>query len=303
MPVNNFKPLAAGGGANVISQAQYEIDLDVGGSLVNGFQAGLAKSNQFNKTLRQASSIASALAELAMDETGLDMLDDGNISTLKSRFAAMISAISSVGVWSTGDVKLTMKNSADAGWIMMQDQTIGDATSGATFANADAEDLFLLLWSNVSNTWAPVVGGRGASAAADWAAHKRITLTRTLGRALCIAGSGSGLSARALGQYLGSETATLVEANLPAHNHGVTDPGHIHNITDPGHVHSIPFSASTTQGAYIGAQNSGATNSSSATTGITINSATTGISTQNTGSGTAFAIMNPVTYMNAMIKL
>lgn len=301
---NDFKALATGVGANVVTQGQYETLL--AGALSDGFEAGLAKSSEFNKVLRQCSSIAAALAQLAADETGLDMLDDGDLATLQSRFAAMISAISSVGVWSTGDIKLTMKNSADSGWIMMQDQTIGDAASGAAFANDDAEDLFLLLWTNVSNTWAPVVGGRGANAAADWAAHKRITLTRTLGRMLGISGAGSGLSSRALGEFLGAETATITTSNMPSHNHGITDPGHTHGITDPGHFHSyngITILSVGFQTPQPSASNAQSLNTDVKTTGITVNSATTGITTQNNGSGTAFAIMNPVSYMNAMIKL
>ena len=94
------------------------------------------------------------------------------------------------GFLSTGDVKLTLKTSADSGWVLMDDGTIGSASSGATTrANADTEDLFTLLWTNVTDSWAPVSGGRGASAAADFAVNKTITLPRVLGRALGIAGS------------------------------------------------------------------------------------------------------------------
>jgi hypothetical protein len=53
------------------------------------------------------------------------------------------------------------------------DHTIGSALSGATYANADAQCLYTLLWNNVTNTYAPVTGGRGGSAAADWPASGR----------------------------------------------------------------------------------------------------------------------------------
>ncbi len=87
------------------------------------------------------------------------------------------SQLINVGAFSTGDVKLTVKTAADAGWVMMNDGTIGSAGSGATTrANADCQNLFELLWNNVSNTNCPVSGGRGASAAVDWSANKTIAL-------------------------------------------------------------------------------------------------------------------------------
>jgi len=49
---------------------------------------------------------------------------------------------------------------------------------------------------------------------------------------------------QALGNYSvgdtgGSDSVTLVVSELPAHNHGVTDPGHNHAVTDPGHNHAV----------------------------------------------------------------
>lgn len=94
--------------------------------------------------------------------------------------------------FTTGDVKQTIKTVADTGWVLMNDKSIGDATSGATGrANADTSALYALIWDNVIDTWAPVVGGRGANAAADFAAHKAIALPKTLGRALAGYGVGT----------------------------------------------------------------------------------------------------------------
>lgn len=118
--------------------------------------------------------------------------------------------------WSTGDVKSTYRTTADAGWVMMNDGSIGDASSSATTrANADTSALFTLLWTNLANAQAPVSGDRGVSAAADFAAHKTITLPLALGRALAVAGAGSGLTSRALGSTVGEETHTLTKAEIP----------------------------------------------------------------------------------------
>lgn len=106
--------------------------------------------------------------------------------------AAIQAIITATTYWSTGDVKPTFKTAADTGWVMMNDGTIGDASSGATTrANADTSLLYTLLWTNVADAWAPVTGGRGGSAAADFAAHKPMRLPRALGRALAISGTGA----------------------------------------------------------------------------------------------------------------
>lgn len=126
------------------------------------------------------------------------------------------------GVWSTGDAKLTWKTTADSGWVMMDDGSIGNAASAATTrANADTVTLFTLLWNNLADAQAPVSGGRGASAAIDYAANKRLTLPKVLGRALAISGAGSGLTARTIGVTVGTETHTLTEAEMPAHTHSL----------------------------------------------------------------------------------
>lgn len=69
------------------------------------------------------------------------------------------------------------------GWIWADGKTIGNASSNATNrANIDCLDLFTLIWNSYSNTVRPIYTSagvattRGASAAADWAANKAITV-------------------------------------------------------------------------------------------------------------------------------
>lgn len=197
-------------------------------------------------------------------------LDKPNNGQLHSAILALISANQQIG-FVTGDVKLTMRTAADAGWVLCNDGTIGKTGSAATArANDDCQALFTLLWTNVANGFAPVSGGRGASAAADWAAGKTIGLTKMLGRALAVAGSGSGLSARQLGQTVGAETHQLTIAEMPSHSHPLTQA-----INGVG----------STQMAFQGG------------------SGAVAFSTSSTGGDGAHNNMQPTAFLNAMIKL
>ena len=111
--------------------------------------------------------------------------------------------------WNTGDLKWTWKATADTGWVLHDDGTIGNAASGGTTrANADTSALFTLLWANFADAQAAVSTGRGASAAADYAANKTIALPKALGRLMGVAGAGSGLTSRTVGVTVGAETHT-----------------------------------------------------------------------------------------------
>ena len=81
----------------------------------------------------------------------------------------------------TGEVFLTMKSSPPTGALKMNGATIGSAASGSTNASALYSALFAIIWA-LDSTEFPILdsaGGassRGASAAADFAANKRLTL-------------------------------------------------------------------------------------------------------------------------------
>ncbi len=125
--------------------------------------------------------------------------------------------------------------------------------------------------------------------------------------------SANGLDGTTLGAVGGAQTHTLTTAQMPAHNHGVTDPGHSHGVNDPGHSHSQQSwnlsSFDATGGPHqVGADapGSGALGGTNYTsflaTGVTVAGNATGISTQNNGSGTAHNITQPTMVMNYIIK-
>lgn len=205
--------------------------------------------------------------------------------------------------FTTGDLKPTHKVTADTSWIMWSDGTIGDGSSSASIrANADTDDLFALYWDNYSNTLCPVytsagaVSTRGASAAADYAAHKRIAVPVGLGRALGIAGAGSGLTSRTVGSTVGAETITISQANLP----------NVNFVVAAGQTVSVFGTLSRAGGSYAAGSTGIAVNQANAVESLTMTSTGTVTSTGTAasgGSGTAKDIMNPTTYVNVMIKL
>lgn len=197
---------------------------------------------------------------------------DGNTSNPDAG-GANWTQLSFFGSATTGDAKMTYKATADTGWILVNADpfTIGDVSSGATYAAANAAALYSLFWGNVSNTYAPVSGGRGATAAADFAAQKTLGIPRLLGRALCVGGAGSGLTARALGQFLGEELHTMTLAELVAHTHTYLQ------VNTPTVVNNGSNFA-------------------------TFASSATG-NTGSTGSTTPFNVMQPSAFLNVMVKL
>jgi microcystin-dependent protein len=208
----------------------------------------------------------------------------------------------------TGDIKSAWRASTPTGFVRCNGRTIGGVSSGATErANADCSALFQFLWTEDATL--TVSGGRGATAAGDWAAAKTIALPDLRGRALIgLDGMGAadanrvvdadttGTNSNVLGAVGGENRHALITAELAAHNHTI-------NITDPGHTHTMPQGQSnpgspatyTSGDDYTNvAFNSPPTGSS--TTGITAASV-------NTGSGTAHNNLQPFAMVQFFIKL
>lgn len=198
-----------------------------------------------------------------------------------------------------GDYVFSLSPTPRVGYLRCDDGTIGNAGSTATsLASATAWPLYEALYDNTIDTYAPVTGGRGLSAAADFAALKPIALTKILGRALAVCGTGSGLTGRALGVPLGLESAALAQAELPNITLATTiaagQGAHTHPIT-PGTVTSGPqYSAGATgQGSAVGAS---ATDSAT----LPAMSGTTPLG----GSGTAISKMQPTAFtLHAFLRL
>jgi hypothetical protein len=146
-----------------------------------------------------------------------------------------------------------------AGYVRLNNLTIGSATSGATErANADCQALFNYLWGVDPNL--AVVGGRGATAAADWTANKQLAVPDWRGYALgALDDMGNGASGRLsssywggnpvlLGSVGGGEFNNLAYYHLPPHSHsgltGVENQAHSHGgVVTGANTYSSPGGA------------------------------------------------------------
>lgn len=147
-----------------------------------------------------------------------------------------------------GTVLGFLRNTAPTGWLELNGLTIGNASSGGTArANADTETLFSLLWSATDVTDLPiytstgVLSTKGASAAADFAANKRLTIPNTRGEFLRGWDNGRSVDTS---RTLGSAQSDLVKAHT-----------HTGSTSSNGtHAHSVSIGL----GSYWGANNGGA---------------------------------------------
>lgn len=113
----------------------------------------------------------------------------------------------------TGDTMWRLDSDVRAGWVFMNGGTIGNVGSGATLrANADTEALYLYLYNKVSNTYAPVTGGR-TTASADFAANKPIVVPTMAG---FIKGGLDTMGANASNRIQVSTTISTTNANTSA---------------------------------------------------------------------------------------
>lgn len=172
------------------------------------------------------------------------------------------SGIDTTKIAQTGDIKFSPKSGTVSGWVRCNGRTIGSATSGATErANSDTSDLYEFLWNNFADSILAVSGGRGGTAAADFAANKPMALfdlragglfglddmgnsaASRLGSAPFTTGA-----ATTAGSYLGENTHALVTGELASHSHavsitsGVQSANHTHTGTtssDGSHTHTL----------------------------------------------------------------
>jgi hypothetical protein len=211
---------------------------------------------------------------------------------------------------STGDIKFNVGSTAPTGWVFGNGMTIGSGASGATGrANADTVNLYTLLWNSWANAQAPVSGGRGANAAADFAANKTITVPDLRGTVL--AGmdimNGSGNAGR-LSSVMASTTPGAGYSNIGLNSATTSINSSGGNTINYG---SVPWTQ--TLGQIITASELATIGSNSAplatlgdqvlVQGFATVNGTFGINVSGTGVSSNFVIAQSTMVMNVFVKL
>lgn len=309
---------------------------DVGTELTNS----VARDGQTTMTgpLKAANGTAAAPAVTFGSDTNTGIYRKSADTIGVACGGAEVAAISSSGielpsgfvtVMPPGAMMPYVGTTAPTGWVRANGRTIGNASSGASErANADTEDLFTVLWDSFTNAVCAVSSGRGASAAADYAANKTIALPDLRGRGFFGLDDMGNSAASRLGTVItsattngasgGSETVALATGDLPSHTHGpgtlATGAGTAHSHTMFGtsntgsnvtsatesvaraHVPGTPQSytlSTSTDAASVGKTSDESSHTHSVTSGVTA----------ATGSGTAHSNMPPAWLGTFIIKL
>lgn len=235
--------------------------------------------------------------------------DDDEVAAVTAAVSTSPIVVTPDQLWSTGHVLVRFDDQVFPGFVRANGRTVGSATSGASErANSDCEPLFLFLWPFANIT---VPAGKGASAAADWAANKPLTLPDMAGRLIGARDDlGNGAQSRITaatvasptlaGSVGGTQNKAILQTHLPAVNFTVSGI----TLNDPGHTHTTPASNSGVAGAtnnvLLANGNTGNIATSNNTSLVTV--ATQGVAASG-GGGTALPTISPVMLFTVYIKL
>lgn len=125
---NEFRAFATAPGANTMTASAWAALTTL---LANGFQPGVASSEQINTLLRQLSVGVTGVAQLAQNQ-GQDMLDDGSAANFAAKLLAALQNIADARVRIVTTAEVTppgmiahfWRTTAPAGWIEAAGQTV-----------------------------------------------------------------------------------------------------------------------------------------------------------------------------------
>lgn len=236
-------------------------------------------------------SLDNTVAEVAVGAAGIanTWLSFTSLSGALSRPQLPAEAI-----FQTGMMQPFMGTTAPTGWILWFG-TIGSAASGASNrANADTSALYTAIWNSFANTEAAVTGGRGVSAAADFAANKPIAIPDGRGCVVAVLDNLGGTAA----SRITSSNSGLDGTKIGARGGDERMHQHTHGITDPGHNHTV--AANTSRQATAGSQTYATNDLSNTTMGTSLTA--TGITINNFGSGSSQNVQ-PTIMLPWIVKL
>lgn len=217
MPTNDFVPFCpTDTGTNLESQSAYLADAN----RTNGNQPGLASSKLNNKALRQATFIASQLAQYLSNDNGADVLDNANTASLLAQIQASIQAMPPVitshlsgtgthnctyyffvasanatvgATYTNNGVTFTVSTTLTAGTLLVVTGTGYPAVTGTltkATGTGDAAITFYAFRPPLFLTFTMIGGGGGGSGSGTTPGAGGTGGTTTFGNASCTGGVG-----------------------------------------------------------------------------------------------------------------
>ena len=171
---------------------------------------------------------------------------------------------------------------------------IGSSTPSSAFAFPDAQAIsrttYATLFSLVSTTYG---AGDGSTTFNLPDLRGRSVFHRDAGGSNRISTGGGNFDGTVVGNAGGAQNHTLTVAEMPAHNHGISDPGHTHVVNTDNAIKNGGSASGAASGPGITIPSAN----------ITLNSATTGVTINNAGSGSAHPIMPPAIVLPYILRI
>lgn len=249
-------------------------------SVVRGQEGTISRS--FAANSRVELRFTAAIVDMFNGDIGAVRSDlttlQGGVASLSTSLSGSIAALSSRvdGLFPPGFGPLPWSRTTEpSGWIFADGRVLLAATPYTALRDAYIADGFPHGQDGSGNPKVPDMRGSVPAGRDNMGGTAAGRLT----------------GATALSAFLGQENVTLTLAQIPAHNHAVTDPGHSHSA-------NIRLGWSTTGGQFpyrSSADNDTYLNSTG--------SAATGISIQNNGGGGSHSNVQPTRVMNYIVKV
>ncbi|QHM71265.1 tail fiber protein [Mixta intestinalis] len=292
MAKNEFLPFATADGANVLSGDEYQKLT----ARNNGFSAGVARSQELNTVWRQASVIAHVVAQFIANNSGQDIVDNGDSDSLLTYLEDALqgkinNTVPAASLTNAGIIRLSSATDSDDETMAATPKAVKAAYDMAKNVSIDGMyPVGIVLWFAQNKDPNKQFPGT------TW---KYIGESRTVRLA-----SADGSDVMTTG---GADSVTLTTANLPAHNHSFSgntssfDYGTKTTNNTGAHAHggvlsrNNPYKIGGSNQSVINYSLLGNTDSAGAhahTVGIGAHSHTVSGTTGNAGSGTAINITN-----------
>lgn len=205
-------------------------------------------------------------------------------------------------MFETGDIITRLSATTKTGFLIINGESLGSASSGATYTGTYYQALYNYWYNNVADTYAVVTGGR-VSAAADWAANKKLTMPNWANRSLYGVGTvAAGATGGASTQTSTGTIAINAISTVVAHQHFI---GHSTNVTGIGTIaNSSQYVAASRINADV-QDTIFAPSSGNAVANVGLTSTTGSASVTPTGSytGDATSVLHPVAGVYYLIKI